>query len=529
MDDLAVQITGPNGAQVDFSTTSADAESLVTVDRVTTKYGTGHESAQITLHRDPLKRFDDIDLLYSVSITDAAGNEVFGGRVSGINPESGRTQINCTGNWSIAKDRSGVSEIFKDASLERWGGMSANRRGGLLSGNYSPADASTEGASVVATLAPLPWTSPGLPVAIMTYTAPAGCGISSLTATAVQLVSGISAGASYRCFLVLGTDDAMSSADVTADFHASLASDYAASLTATTQTRRFAELHFRYDGTAAGSDSVQRAVRFSSITVTGTHGLTSITPSTVVKYLVDTYCAGLTYDADSITDHTYEIPHLVMEETDVADGWAKANAFANWCVNVWGNKVYYAPDPDLTEPDFILDVEQGDTLDPDGTTMDENRPVNGVEVFYTDSLTGRKERVGPTDDYRLATTDPENPCNKMGVDRWGKLDVSFPCAEDDAIQIGSVWFAEASTPNRVGSGTATGVVTAKDGSKVPVSSIRAGHVVKYAHESIGRLVYATTYEPVSAKVDLKFDSAPATLSAVLERIGVAITRAGGRQ
>lgn len=529
MDDLSVQITGPNGAQVDFSTTSSDAESLVTVDRVTTKYGTGHESAQLTLHRDPLKRFDDIDLLYQVSITDSVGNQVFGGRVSGINPEAGRTQINCTGNWSIAKDKSGVPMIFKDRSLERWGGMSPTRKAALLTAGFAPDDGTSEGASLLLKIAQPVWTASSLPFTAMTYAAPVGCAISNVAASVLRTTADWNTGdGNYTAYAHLGTDDALSSSDDTSDFAASVGSAYALSLTSTTSDRRFVEINARYEAAYGTADSVERAVRFSSPVVTGTHGLTTVTPSTVVKWLIDNHCAGLTYDADSITDHTYEIPHMVMEETDVADGWARANAFANWAVNVWGNKVYYAPDPSLTEPDFILDIEQGDTLDPDGTTMDENKPINGVEVFYTDSLTGRKEKVGPDDDYRLRSDDPENPCNKMGVDRWGKLDISFPCAEDDAIQVGSVWFAEASTPDRVGSGSAVGTVTAKDGSKVPVSSIRSGHVVKYAHESIGRLVYATTYEPSSSKMEMKFDNAPATLSAVLERIGVAVMKVGGR-
>jgi hypothetical protein len=527
MDDLSVSITGPNNQAVEFSTTSDDSESLVTVDRITTKWGTGHESAQLTLHRDPLKRFDDIDLLYDVSITAADGTEVFGGRVSGLNPESGRTQINCVGNWSSAKDRSGVSELFVDRSMERWSGMPLNRRAAVLAAGYAPEDGTTTGATIVTKIPQPVWTAGSLPAAEAWYTAPAGTAIGKIVGVWTRSGAGVGTGGTpHRWVAVLATNDTATTANASGDLEA--AGPAAFVLDSTTADRKFASLSYYYDAAYGTADSIDRSITWSQNAVVGVHGLTSITPSTVVKFLTAKYCPGLTYDADSIVEHTYEIPHLVLESTDVAEGWARANAFANWTVNVWGNKVHFGPDPSLTEPDFILDIDRGDLLDPDGQTIDNDRPVNGVEVFYTDSLTGRAERVGPDDDYRLRSDDPENPCNKMGIDRWGKLDISFPATEDDAIQIGSVWFAEASTPNRVGSGTAVGMVLARDGSEVPVSSIRSGHVVRYAHEAVGRLVYSTTYEPGASKIDLKFDNAPATLSAVLERIGVALTVVGGK-
>lgn len=526
MDDLSVQITGADGSTVSFSTTATNTDDLMIVDKVTTKRGTGHESAQLTLARDPLKRYDDLDLLYNVSITAPDGFELFAGRISGINPESGKLQINCTGNWSIAKDLSNISEVYTDVSMERWGGVPLERRAAILASGYASEEASTGNGQVVTKLAQPAWTTGALPNSEAWYTPPVGANIGSITATWTR-TTGVSSGgdANHSWAMLLASDTTPSSYDTSGDLQA--AGPGTATLTATT-TRSFGVVQFAYSAAFGTSDSFDRSIAWSAIQVQGDHGLTSITPSEVVKHLVGKYCPGLTYDADSITEHPYEIPHLVLESTEVAEGWARANAFANWSVDVWGNKVYYAPDPLLTEPDFILDIKRGDVLDPDGQSIDENWPCNGVEVNYTDSLTGRKESIGPADDYRLTTTDPENPCVAMGVNRYGKLDIGFPCAEDDAIQIGSVWLAEALLPGRVGSGSVTGKVLTASGDEVPAHHIRSGDVVRYAHESTGRLVYGTIYDPVTGKNELRFDPAPATLTAMLERIGVAVMKVGGR-
>ena len=519
MDDISVLITSASGEELDFSTTATDADKLVTVDRIVTRWGTGHESAQITLHRDPLKRHDDLALLQSVQIFDAEGNLCFGGRISGLNPESGKTQINCIGHYAIAKDKQGVSEIYRDCTLERWGGIPLNMQASLLAvSSVAPTDGQAAGGKIKLQLAPPPWTVPGYPLVAMWYTAPAGVALGSASINYARTTSDFG-GANYHLYLRLSSDDGAASSNSSSDYGSTASGTI--TLTATTADRRFADFFAYFGSTNATGDSKERAVTGSPV-VKGTHGLTSITPSTVIKNLIDRFCPGLTYDAESIADHSYEIPQLVFDGKNVSDCWADANGFANWGINVWDRKVWYGPMPDLDEPTYLLDLDRGDTLDPDGQTVDENRPVNGVEVFYTDSLTDRPERVGPDDDYRLRSDDPEHPCNVEQIDRWGKLEISFPCAQDDAIQIGSVWFAEQQVSSRVGSGGAQGVVTTDSGLTVPAGSIRAGDVVRYAHESIGRMVYETTYEPPSGKVTLKFDDAPATLSAVLARIGVAV-------
>ena len=528
MDDLSVLFRSSSGEELRFSTTADDPNRLVTVESITTKLGTGFETARMTLHRNPFERFDDITLLVECIITDAEGFVLHEGHVTGLPPEAGKIQINSTGKFSILKDRSGFSCIYVDRETSRWGGTPIANQNSLLGAGYSPADGSAENGSLKIALAAPPWTNPGLPATTMVYTAPPGTNIASFAGTATRTSTDWNtADTNFNAYAGLTDTDALTGGDVTSDFAASLAG-YSISLTGTGTARRFVWVQGSYIATNATADSTERAFRITAPTVKGDHGLASITPSEVIKHMLGAYAPGLTFDDDSISSHPYEIGQLVFEAVDGSDVIAKVNSFANWDLNVWeGGKVWYGPQPDLNAPDFILDNEDGDELDPDGQSLGDDYPVNGVEVFYTDVLTDRSERVGPDDDTRLADTSDENPCNKENRNRYGKLDISFACNQADAIQIGAVWLAEHLIPSRSGSGMAVGTVQSA-GSKVPARRIRAGQVVRYRHESIGRQVYETTYQPASGEVTLKYDDGAATLTAMLERIGIALILAGSK-
>lgn len=526
MDEVNVTFSSESGTLAEFSTTSADADKVALVEKVTTKLGTGHESAQVNLARDAFKRFDDIDLLYSVEITGKDGFQIFKGDVTGIPPESNRLTVNASGRFSILKDRPGCSEIYADKSMDRWGGIPLNRQAGLLTGNISPQDGTPVGGRVKLALAFPPWTSPGLPVTAMWYTAPADVGIGSIYVSYYATGSGWNTGdANFAAYVSLVTDDSFAAYDQSSDLAASAPS--AVTVATTTSTRRFAELYAGYNAGVGTADSTERALVMVP-TVYGTHGVSSLTPDAVIKNIIDRWCPGVTYDSDSITAHPFVFSHLVFEKQSPADMIAVCNSVANWDINVWGDTFYFGPEPSLNDPDYILSLDEGDTLEPTGANVAEDRPVNFAQVFYEDALTGRDEVVTGDDDDRLVASDPEHPCNREGRTRVLKVDISGPCDEDQAIQIGSLALAEQQVPSRSGKGSARGTLRTAAGERVPVWHLRAGDVVRYAHESIGRQVQATTYQPALSQVDIEFDDRAASLSAMLARMGVALSTVGSK-
>ncbi len=526
MDELALVITDASGEELSFSTTSDDPDKLVQITRIKTRRGVGFETCEFKIPRDAIRRYDDLDYLQKVGVYWPDGDCAFYGSITARAIDSGAVQFTASGDFQITKDRSGISEVYIDVSMERWGGFSLDRQAALLP-TYAPTDAIIGGGGIKLQLAGIPWTNPGLPATGALYTAPPGVDLGSISASLLRTATEWdTANANFALYLGFSSDAATAS-DLSSDLAANVGTAYAASQSSSTSGRRFALMEASYGAAAATSDSKERAVKATSVKVKGTHGLDTITPSTVIKNIIDRWCPGITYDADSIQDHPYELEHLVFEEVEPAEAIARANGVANWWFEVWENgKAYYGPSPLLSEPDYLLDVEDGATLSPDNKSVDENYPVNGCEVFYTDALTGYREMVGPDDSSLLTSADDENPCNKQDRNRYLKVNIEYPCSANNAAQVGSVAFAEAIIPSRAGDGVVVGEVMTADGQMVPAGKIRAGKVARYLHEEAGREVFETDYEPMISKNSVKYDNNPATLGAILARIGIRVAGVG---
>lgn len=520
-DDCSVQIRTAAGAQLDFSTATDDPDRLVTVEQVTSRLNTGFESAEFSLARDRHKRYDDLDLLQEVVIDGADGGRQFEGFISAIAPESGQgLKVLATGHFATLKDKRAIPGLFRDRDLTHWQSpTSANKvANGLAS--YRVADPTIDAQGVRLALSDPPWTTNGKPLSNALYVAPAGDLIGKIHFGWERGVEAIHLSADYDWRLYGCTDDVGGGAISTGNLRAAGPGSGTFTLSV---PKRFAIAQLQYNLAYATADTNDRSVNWTELTVEGTHGLTSLTPSTVLKYLLATHAPGLRFDDDSIAEHPYEFGHLFHEGQDLTMWIAELNKVANWQFGVWDDKrFHYGPAPDLRAPDWILSEDEGATLDTDSNAVSEDWPISGVEVCFNDVLTGFEEVVGPDDDYRLRSDDDENACNKEDRQRWGRIDVSEPCTREDAIQIGAVWFAEQLVPGRTGSGTATGTVRSANGQVVPVGVMRAGDVVRYEHESLGRQLTSMTYQPRGQQASFEFESGAATYAAFLERLGIAI-------
>lgn len=525
-EDLSLTLRSEVGDELTFSENASNPDRQIIVEEITTKDGTGFESSQVTFARDWWKRYDDLDLLSEWTIEDPSGKVLHEGAITGRVPEAGAKQVNSTGHFSKFKDKSGYTHIYRDQDTGNWGPVSLERRAQLHAASVWDTPPNVDGAFIQTQLAAPPWSSNGLPRSTASYVAPPGAFIGRIEGDWVRGQDAMHLSSTYSWRAYLGDDEFLTSLDQTSELRAAGPSTFA--LDATAGNRRFAELLLAYNAAYTGADTSDRSVTWKPV-VYGTHGLASITPSTVLEHFLSTFCPALKFNSESITSHPFEIGQLLFDGVDGADVIARLNAFANWDVNVWEDSMtWFGPAKQLADPDYYLDRDRGDGLAPDGRSITEDYPVNGVEVFFNDVLTGRRERIGPDDDYRLRDESDINPCNRQRRDRWGRLDISFPTDEDQAIQIGSVWLAEHLIASRTGEGTAIGTVIARNGQEVPASHIRSGEVVQYVDEEIGRKVYATRYQPGEQINKLTFSDAAATLDAILERIGIKILLLGGK-
>lgn len=535
--DLSAIVSNPDGSESEtFTTDSPDANSRAVIGELGDKLGTGFESNGFLLPgRDPFVAYGSPRWLQDLKIVGADGSIASQCRVSGVGAEAGRgLKVEGEGWYAALKDAANVAEIFVDADVSRWSGVPLNRQAGALTNNFTPSDGSVIGAAIRLRYPSPVWTNPGMPLIDSWYTAPPGVNLGSCAGDWAWTGLGASAGLTIN--MLIATDDALASfdnsgsLDGTGPAHVTLA--------ATTSNRRFAVLTTQYAGANATADSVERNVTWSNVAVYGDHGLTTITPSTVVGYLIDKYGGLITRTDDSIEDSSYVIGHMLADSGDLLTPILKANALVLNDIGVWDHRVLWMTSPpSLDDFDYELDRSKGATLIPDSGTISDDRPANGVWVYYTDVLTSRSERLGPygtgarydpAGSISLVDTSEENPCNREGVDRHFSMNIGFPCTGADAEAMGAIWLAENSRPSTAGQGTAEGYVTNRAGVEVPAWMVRSGDRIKYKHETTIRRTYSKRYDPASKRLSLAYDDAPRTLDALFERIGIKLTMLGSK-
>lgn len=535
--DLSVIVSNPDGSESEtFTTDNHDANSRAVIGEFGDKRDVGFESSSFALPgRDPFTNYSSPRWLQDMKIVGADGSIANQCRISGVGAEGGRgIKVEGESWYAALKDTANVAEIFVDRDVSKWGGVPLNRQAIALTNNFTPSDGSVVAAAIQLRYPSPVWTNPGMPLIDSWYTAPPGVNLGSCDGDWTW--TGLGASAQLTINMLLSTDDTAASIDDSGSLDS--AGPAHVTLAATVSGRRFAVLTTQYAGANPTADSVERSVTWSNIAVYGDHGLTTITPSTIVGYLIDKYGGLITRTDDSIEDSSYEIGHLVADSGDLLTPILKANALVLNDIGVWDNRVLWmSSPPNLDDFDYELDRSKGATLIPDSGTISDDRPANGVWVYYTDVLTSRSERIGPygtgarydsAGSLSLVDTSEENPCNREGCDRHFRMDIGFPCTGSDAEAMGAIWLAENSLPSTAGQGTAEGYVTNRADVEVPAWMVRSGDRIKYKHETTIRRVYSKRYDPASHRLALAYDDAPRTLDALFERIGIKLTMLGSK-
>jgi hypothetical protein len=276
-------------------------------------------------------------------------------------------------------------------------------------------------------------------------------------------------------------------------------------------------------------------VRFSKIAAYGNHGLTTrangtepdgVYASDVVRDIVTRTAPQLTIgtiDADA-----FVIPHLVFDTpTTGEDAIQYVNAYHGKDWGVEDNRTFFwrASSPDRLT--WQARLSTGARLDLEGETAEQI--YNGVYVMYTDH-TGTRKTVAPsgTDadstDVTLADTSSTNPLNEWGYTRWGLLEISQTTTLAGATQLGRVWLAEHSVPQRRGTLTLTGAVTHPTEGDVPVWRVRAGDYVAISDHpaDVPRRIIETRYNHATRTVTANLDNTPHALDAIMGRLGVSL-------
>lgn len=489
----------------------------------TTKIQTGFEACELDLFRDQRRPDGSPRLLQELRIN-GVGKRAWEGRITAI-PVDRNDNVQATGYWDGLQDTDGVSEPYVDSDISSWGDLSSNEKQRLLTAGSSP-DSYSFGKTGGALFCEYPASAQPLTEAGAMYTAPPGSLIAKVVYTGAEALP--ATGTAAAMYFYAGDSFASEPAvSITLD---------ATERTATAGTA--SRYVVTYAAMTAGTPATGRYRKFTSLKVYGDHGLTNIYASEVIKHAVGKYCPLLSATSSTIQDTTYAIGQLLFDGATVADVVQRCNAFHLWRFMVWeGRKCYFGPQLDLTDYDYEIPFqgEYRGSLNPAGPALDDDEPLSGAWVYYTDVQTGRRERVGPygasspydtAGDSSLLVTAETNACVRADQQRFKKLDISFNCTRADAILMGSVWLAEKQTKVNAGTGTAQGYVKNRAGALVPAWEIRAGDRVRYSHQvNTIREVYATSYDPSTYVNSLTFEKPDSTFDGINERTQMALQAA----
>lgn len=525
--DLYGEVTTASGARFKWDANQA-AGSRPQNFSFRTKIGEGFSDASLQLARRIDQDYPDLNLVDNVVFTGADGSVAYEGRNSAMPRDLGdRHSIGVTlaGWMAHAKDRR-FAMPFVDRPVSRWDQFPIERRAQLAVAGISTGDFqfSQDGGGVVCAF---PNQALGaLTVAETWYEAPPG-----------TLLAGISYRGSTTS-LPVGYAINVAATDVrsagTADNYSPTMDDTTRVITFTTP-RRYALLQVYSSGVAA-TPAAGAQVRFTKLAAYGDHALAGYTgdPSEPIgvyltdalTYIARTYCPML--DTSGIQQNPYVVQHLAFNDrTYPYDAFLELNKYALWHLGVWENKRLDFRPYDLSDYDWEIRTDDpGTTFSPQGPSTESL--FNGMEVTYTNPLTGAVEVITPDTDATVADTSLTNPWNAWGLDHWDPITLSSPELPESAANLGAAALADRNRPKTPGTITVTGYIRDRAGNPQPAWKPRAGQTISITNfpNDLPRLIVETDYNDEDKTIKLAIDSPFALLDAYLDRQTNALQAAG---
>jgi len=505
-----------------------------------TKIGEGFSDADLALPRRIDQDYPDLNLVDTVSLIGADGTIAYEGRVSALPRDLGDSHsvnVTLTGFMAHAKDRK-FSEIYVDRDLNGWQPPGLSRRAQLLVSTTTPYDPSIEGdptdnVSGVQTAFTGAWTTTG-PLSEAWYDAGVGVNVGKI-AYSWRRTGSTGTVAPFGWFVGVAQDDKNTGASGTASLVGAGPSTGNLFTAPTTTAYRYGWVRFQYSAAPSGTDGTQYGLQWYKLAVYGTHGLPLYTgqagepdgvlASDVIKDVASRFCPLL--DVSGVQPSTYVIQHLAFKDRAFPyDAFLEVNKFHLWHLGVWENKTLVFRPYDLTDYQWEIRTDDpGTTFSPQGQSVDDL--FNGIEVSFTDVLTGVKNVLTPTTFSELRDTDIENPWNQQGVDHWDSIDLSSPTLQAQALQIGQAALAARNRPKTPGTITVRGYIRDRAGNRQPGWKVRAGDTISITNfpNDSPRLIHETSWDDESKVLTLSIEAPASSMDALFDRIATGLAAA----
>lgn len=493
----------------------------------------GHEQMGCTLPRLPGIEYGDLERMSDFVVYGPGGEVRWQGRLTDAPSVSGDQMAvtpGAVGYKAHLSDSRRASMVFIDRDLSQWGGPGAQRRLDLNVANQPPqGDPSATwdtGSNAPALTMQIggTWASPQSPVIEAWYDAGSGNAIAS--------IHGAFSGPSDTAWTLIAavlSDAAGGTFEATRDLYTAASSSFSFAPTA---RYRYGEMRWQYNATPGGVDGGEYVVNLTALRVIGDHGLTLRTgidgfggyfASDVLRYAIPRWAPQLAVTDESVQQSSFVISQLAFRDKTTPQAFVdEVTRFELLDWAVWG-KTFWLHQRGTVGNTWITRVGPSRLRQ---TGPSDERLGNRVIVYYPD-VDGTTRTVGPpgsgcdVEDAALQDDDPENPANKLGIERYldpvQMQDVSLSGA---AIEVGRRYLVEARALDRSGSCEITGYVFDDRGIMHPASAVRAGDrlIVADARDTSPRRIVRAAYNADTFTCSLDLDAPPQGLDALLARL-----------
>jgi hypothetical protein len=514
----------------------------------------GFERLSCTLERSSKRRYaDTAELLGNVTVRGSGGTIAWEGRTEKTPDTGGFEQqetIEAVGWQAHLEDDTSARELFVDQELSRWQAAGTQRKLDFANANIPISDPSTGtgGGAVGVPSIILGLTPPFVnhaPVVEAEYN-PAGLAIGLIKWFWKQREAnriGDKEAIAFAWEVFLGTDENIASFDTSGNLSAPTATG-SGTLSATT-IRRWAALQmFFAGGLPDGTEGVNYELFFPTVAVYGIHGLTlngalgegkapGLLASDVIAYCLNKWAPKIIWTLGpegSIQQSSFVIDQLAfLEPTTVAEMIKQAARFElpDWAI--WEGKQFFLNERGARGRSWRARVGPAQ-LQQAGPQI--ARLWNGVVVTYTD-VAGVTRTVGPvgsaceSQSAMLEDSDPENPLNLDGLNKYAPLRMGTSTLAG-ATKVGERFLEESKGLETSGQATIVGHVEDEAGGIWPAWMVRAGDMMSFvdAANPAPRRVVHTDYSHSSRANQIQLDQPPDGMTAILERLSVAIAPIG---
>lgn len=325
-------------------------------------------------------------------------------------------------------------------------------------------------------------------------------------------------------------------------------------VSATTNTRKWAQLVLANENPSGGIDGATVGVYFLAIGVYGNHGLPlvgsvgfdaqnvpqcpGVLASDVVPYALQKWAPKLHYTTGvdgTVQPSSFVIPQLVfLDPTTVGEMIKEAVKYELLDWAVWESATVGWRKP---VPAFYMNARGGrgrkwrvrsGPAKLQGSGPQIARIANQVLVQFTDVF-GTTRYVGPpgsganTEDASLLDSDPSNPANEAGIKKTALVTLGTSTAAA-ALRVGQLFLQQQKAIDRSGQAVLTGHVQDEHGIWWPAWMVRAGDQISFtdAHDARYRRIVHTQWDDGGKANTIQLDQPPDTMTAILERLSESI-------